>query len=359
MKLFRIALFATLLSVGIASCGGSNDDPINNVTPTPTPSNTTVKVESVAVSSATISLKEGESQTITVTITPTNATDKKYTFSSSDKDVATVDDTGKITALKAGEATITVTTSDGNKTATCKVTVTSNAPVLNKKMVRWYRYKDGSQDKKGGFSYDSEGKIVRDERFYSNREGTGVYTFKYEEDRIVINYSDEGGGQQFLYYISENRITSAPLGDASDANYQHSYSNDYLDKSISDYSYFNYHWTDGNMVKIERGDIENGIDNIHAIEYSNDLWPDGFIWIYLPCPNGTIDLWHDLIPAGYWGKHNKNLPSSFKNLNKDGSVYEEYRFKWTIEDGYPVKVEQSYYENNILKRQLTFTYDWE
>ena len=156
MKLFRIALFATLLSVGIASCGGSNDDPINNVTPTPTPSNTTVKVESVAVSSATISLKEGESQTITVTITPTNATDKKYTFSSSDKDVATVDDTGKITALKAGEATITVTTSDGNKTATCKVTVTSNAPVLNKKMVRWYRYKDGSQDKKGGFSYDSE-----------------------------------------------------------------------------------------------------------------------------------------------------------------------------------------------------------
>jgi uncharacterized protein YjdB len=123
LRFLGIALMATLLSVGIASCGGSNDDPINNVTPTPTPSNTTVKVESVAVSSATVSLTEGDSQTITVTISPSNATDKKYTFSSSDTSIVTIDENGKITAVKAGEATITVTTSDGNKTATCKVTV--------------------------------------------------------------------------------------------------------------------------------------------------------------------------------------------------------------------------------------------
>lgn len=37
--------------------------------------------------------------------------------------MATVDGNGKVVAVKAGEATITVTTKDGGKTATCKVTV--------------------------------------------------------------------------------------------------------------------------------------------------------------------------------------------------------------------------------------------
>ena len=45
------------------------------------------------------------------------------TWKSSDAAVATVDANGKVTAVKAGEATITVTTEDGGKTATCKVTV--------------------------------------------------------------------------------------------------------------------------------------------------------------------------------------------------------------------------------------------
>jgi uncharacterized protein YjdB len=44
------------------------------------------------------------------------------TWSSSDKTVATVSD-GKVTTLKAGKATITVTTEDGGKTASCEVIV--------------------------------------------------------------------------------------------------------------------------------------------------------------------------------------------------------------------------------------------
>ena len=48
------------------------------------------------------------------------------TWKSSDAAVATVDANGKVTAVKAGEATITVTTEDGGKTATCKVTVKPN-----------------------------------------------------------------------------------------------------------------------------------------------------------------------------------------------------------------------------------------
>ena len=66
-------------------------------------------------------LTEGETVTITATVLPENATNKAVAWSSSDENVATVKD-GVVTAVKAGNATITVTTVNG-KTATCTITV--------------------------------------------------------------------------------------------------------------------------------------------------------------------------------------------------------------------------------------------
>ena len=68
----------------------------------------------------------GETLTLTPTVAPGNATDKSVTWSSSDEAVATVTD-GVVTAVAAGTATITVTTTDGAKTATCAVTVAAPA----------------------------------------------------------------------------------------------------------------------------------------------------------------------------------------------------------------------------------------
>jgi hypothetical protein len=70
----------------------------------------------------------GETGTLTATVTPANATNKAVTWSSSDEDVATVSNTGVVTAVGAGEATITVTTVDGDKTDTCVITVTAAQP---------------------------------------------------------------------------------------------------------------------------------------------------------------------------------------------------------------------------------------
>lgn len=56
-------------------------------------------------------------------MTPTNATNQNVTWESSNPSVATVDESGKVTAVAPGEATITVTTEDGSKTANCAVTV--------------------------------------------------------------------------------------------------------------------------------------------------------------------------------------------------------------------------------------------
>src|SRR5690554_2530725 len=80
-------------------------------------------VTKVTLSKTTVSIIEGDSETLTASITPIDATNKKVTWESSDDATASVDPYGKVDALKAGSATITVTTEDGNKTATCNVTV--------------------------------------------------------------------------------------------------------------------------------------------------------------------------------------------------------------------------------------------
>jgi hypothetical protein len=69
-------------------------------------------------------LKVNETETITVTVSPSNATDKRVTFSSSDNNIATIDENGKVTALAGGKATITVTSvADNSKKATVNVVV--------------------------------------------------------------------------------------------------------------------------------------------------------------------------------------------------------------------------------------------
>lgn len=80
-------------------------------------------VTGVSLNKTELTLTEGDNATLTETITPANATNKNVTWSSSKPAVATVDQSGKVTAVAPGEATITVTTSDGGKTAECKVTV--------------------------------------------------------------------------------------------------------------------------------------------------------------------------------------------------------------------------------------------
>ena len=89
-----------------------------------------VDVSKVTLDQSTVSLVEEETVTLTATVTPTDATDKTVTWSSDKESVATVDADGKVTAVKAGTAIITVTATNGtddttdDKTATCTVTVT-------------------------------------------------------------------------------------------------------------------------------------------------------------------------------------------------------------------------------------------
>ena len=108
----------------IAGCGGPEVEPTPTPKPTPEPEPkpTTIAVSGVSLSKTSMTLVEGDSETISATVSPSNATNQSISWSSSPSDVASVDG-GKVTALKPGKATVTVTTADGGKTATCSVTV--------------------------------------------------------------------------------------------------------------------------------------------------------------------------------------------------------------------------------------------
>ena len=81
-----------------------------------------IPVERITLNQTSIELTEGDETTLSAIITPETATNKNIIWSSSNEEVATIEN-GKVTAKKEGTATITVTTEDGNKTATCKVIV--------------------------------------------------------------------------------------------------------------------------------------------------------------------------------------------------------------------------------------------
>lgn len=87
-----------------------------------------IAVTGVSLDNTTLSLETGKTGTLKATVAPDNATNKSVSWSSDNTDVATVDSSGKVTAVKAGTAKITVKTTDGAKTAVCTITVTDPEP---------------------------------------------------------------------------------------------------------------------------------------------------------------------------------------------------------------------------------------
>ena len=105
----------TIDNYGTVTGNGITGTPINH------------KVTGVSLDKTSLALDVGGTAQLTPVFTPSNASNKAVTWSTSAAAVATVDNTGKVTAVKAGTAAITVTTADGAHTAQCTVTVT--APV--------------------------------------------------------------------------------------------------------------------------------------------------------------------------------------------------------------------------------------
>ena len=87
-----------------------------------------IAVTGVKLSAASMTLREGDKGTLTATVEPANATNKNVEWWTTDLDIVCVTSapggsTGYVEARKAGKATVTVKTEDGEFSASCEITV--------------------------------------------------------------------------------------------------------------------------------------------------------------------------------------------------------------------------------------------
>lgn len=85
----------------------------------------TISVTGLSLSSTRTSLVKGTSVKVEAIVKPAKATNKKVIWKTSNESVATVDESGTITGVNSGSATITATTEDGEKSSDIRVTVTN------------------------------------------------------------------------------------------------------------------------------------------------------------------------------------------------------------------------------------------
>lgn len=127
MKKFTKGLVAVLISASmLAGCdilGIGKDKKEEQQQQT----DTNVAVTGVSLGLTSLQVFVGDNATLNAIVAPQNATNKAVTWSSDHPEIASVAD-GKVTGVSVGTAVITVTTTDGNKTAQCTVTVSEKTP---------------------------------------------------------------------------------------------------------------------------------------------------------------------------------------------------------------------------------------
>lgn len=102
----------------------------NRITALENQQSTTTRVTGVSLNNSSLTLNAGDTNTLIATVLPTDATNKSVTWSTNNNTVASVKN-GTVTAHTKGQATITVTTSDGGYTASCSVTVNEVTTTVN------------------------------------------------------------------------------------------------------------------------------------------------------------------------------------------------------------------------------------
>lgn len=207
--------------------------------------NTTVSVTGVSVSPTTKSLKVGETVQLTATVSPQNATNKAVTYVSSKPSVATVSETGLVTAKVAGTTTITVTTVDGNKTATSTITVTSGGggTITTKKYTLTFNTDGGSEvasleakegtkitldkyvSEKSGYKFDgwySDKELTKKVTEITLNKDTTVYAkWVVSEDKPIVEKPDYKPGiltdEHYAYIVGREGGMIAPESDITRA----------------------------------------------------------------------------------------------------------------------------------------------
>ena len=203
-----------------SSSNNNSSNPNNNNSSSTKPSQT-VKVTGVSLNktSAEIYLNNDTGFSVSATVSPSNATNKNITWSSSNSNIASVNN-GYITAHNPGAATITVKTVDGNKQASINVVVKKKVIVIigASQVTRMVWYKNSYSSSRYKYNVDN-GTLV-----YVNESGTGIdwqnSTGISRAKSIIGKYSSYKNYTYFYVFfpLSGNTIQSFSCDEISSTN---------------------------------------------------------------------------------------------------------------------------------------------
>ena len=157
-----------------------------------------VHVTDITLNKTELELFVDDTETLTATIAPADATNQNVTWTSSNTAVATVSSTGVVTAVAAGTTTITATTVDGDKTATCEVTVLPLPEAVDLGLsVKWATFNIGANAPEDYGDYyawgETETKSTYDwSNYFDTTDGGNTFT-KYNNNggKTTLELSDD------------------------------------------------------------------------------------------------------------------------------------------------------------------------
>lgn len=174
-----------------------------------------IYAESISMNKSTLFLNIETTEVLTATIHPSNATNKNITWKSSNESIASVDNTGKITAIGEGTAIITATSEDGNKTAQCEVTVRIKPSTLPQNPVEFQEKTCDDKNKMWTIRFNSsldEGSVnndnimVLDSSGYKQSISLAIGTDK-KSVKVSAPDNGYGAGKTYTLYVLD-RVTS-------------------------------------------------------------------------------------------------------------------------------------------------------
>ncbi|RKD94052.1 Ig-like domain-containing protein [Marinifilum flexuosum] len=210
-----ISALCLLCAFTFVACDDDNEDAI-------------VKVSSIEFEESALELEVGATKQLKVNVLPEDAFDKSVKWSSSNEEVATIDESGLLTAVEAGNATITATAVDSEISKTCEITVLAKEVVPEGKI----RFKGQIVDEGTKSAADEATRellVVYTEKFTEDNFADGMTTTKIEiaeDGSFSLDIEDE---KEFIVFLMENNRVKGLVGiDAGGEEYWENLNSGYL-----------------------------------------------------------------------------------------------------------------------------------